>query len=577
MNIRYKYIFIVFLPLFFLFLEACTQKNEDLRLQKIAERVSEHPQEALDSLEKIEPGSLNEADRHFYDFLTIKAKDKAYIYHTSDSLILDVIDYYSRQPKNPLYAEALYYGGRVYSDIGDYPTALNFYHKAIDNIGEDSKNEELAYRLYSQTGNLLNNLRLYDEAIQYVERALDIEKKWNDSIKVFNDLILLGGIYHRNEDYPVAKKKFQEALAWSKTLLPEYSAKARMNLAITYYREDNIDSALFYIENVKNLVKPEFKNTALAFGGKIYLEADILDSAYLYANDLIHNSDKDQKRSGYFIITSPKLRSFVSIDSLDSYFKKYRIILENGYDKNSADLALTQQASYNYKLHDEKRKLAEKSNQRLMAMVFTLIWIVLALVIVILFLKNHHKKEIISLHNALQRVKQVEQFVVKDQDKSVFINEETVSGSFSLASNKESLSDLKKKLEQHLEKLIAQNKKTNLPASFLGEEAFTKLQRKVEKEEPVLPDSPLWEALESMILKEYPKFKTNLQILLGGKISKTDLHTAIMVKLNLSTKQMAILTARTKSAIVSRRRSFSKRIFDKKLDLDYIDAIIRLL
>ena len=53
------------------------------------------PQVVLDSLTRIYRASLGEADRHFFDFLSVKATDKAYLSHSSDSLILSVVDYAS--------------------------------------------------------------------------------------------------------------------------------------------------------------------------------------------------------------------------------------------------------------------------------------------------------------------------------------------------------------------------------------------------------------------------------------------------------------------------------------------------
>ncbi|MDE6768541.1 MAG: hypothetical protein K2J78_02320, partial [Muribaculaceae bacterium] len=106
----------------------------------IAEIVSDHPNDALTRLSSINPDSLSEADRHYFDFLSIKAKDKAYITHTSDSLIRDVIDYASSHQKEGYYTEALYYGGRVYSDLGDYPTALQYFQETLDLLPEDREN-----------------------------------------------------------------------------------------------------------------------------------------------------------------------------------------------------------------------------------------------------------------------------------------------------------------------------------------------------------------------------------------------------------------------------------------------------
>lgn len=125
---RFSFVFATLLWL----LTCCTGRTTDGRLVRIAAEVAVSPNEALTALDSIDPRALSDADRHFYDFLTIKARDKAYITHESDSLILSVVEYYSTQSKDTVYPEALYYGGRVYSDLGDYPTALDYFQKALD-------------------------------------------------------------------------------------------------------------------------------------------------------------------------------------------------------------------------------------------------------------------------------------------------------------------------------------------------------------------------------------------------------------------------------------------------------------
>lgn len=119
-------LYIVLFSIVMLMLSVCGgcshRKNE--RLARISDTISDNPALAIRSLDSIRPETLTDADRHFYDFLWIKANDKAYVKHRSDSLILDVIDYYSSRKSDPCYPEALYYGGRVNSDLGDYPTAF---------------------------------------------------------------------------------------------------------------------------------------------------------------------------------------------------------------------------------------------------------------------------------------------------------------------------------------------------------------------------------------------------------------------------------------------------------------------
>ena len=116
----------------------CKDKPSDLRLSRVESLSSKSPKEALDSLGAINYDLLSDADKHYYDFLSVKVADKAYITHSTDSLILNVIDFESKHQSNGRYPEALYYGGRVYSDLGDYPTSLYFFQKANDEVSPES-------------------------------------------------------------------------------------------------------------------------------------------------------------------------------------------------------------------------------------------------------------------------------------------------------------------------------------------------------------------------------------------------------------------------------------------------------
>ena len=117
---------LIFLPILIgLMCGACSKKSPvDAKFEEINILCDTDPHIAMSMLDSIDYGVLSTADRHRYDLLSIKSRDKAYVRHASDSLILDVVEYYDGHRKSGLYPEALYYGGRVYSDIGDLPTAL---------------------------------------------------------------------------------------------------------------------------------------------------------------------------------------------------------------------------------------------------------------------------------------------------------------------------------------------------------------------------------------------------------------------------------------------------------------------
>ncbi len=186
---------------------ACCGRQHDPRLDRAAVLAAEHPDSALALLDSIAPASLSEADRHYRDLLSIRAADKAYVTHTSDSLILDVIDYYADHRSAPdHYPMALYYGGRVYDDLGDYPTAMQYFQDAIDLLPPDTDDQDLRSSALSQYGRMLNYLRLYDEALTIVESAIDAEEMMGDTASLIYDLQLLASIQQRSENHGLAEK-----------------------------------------------------------------------------------------------------------------------------------------------------------------------------------------------------------------------------------------------------------------------------------------------------------------------------------------------------------------------------------
>lgn len=153
----------------------CRDSAPDASLIRLEEMGEKNPNEAYDSLATMEKDDLSKEDRMYYDFLSVKLADKAFIRHRSDSVILSVMDYYSHHGNRDLYTETLYYGGRVYSDMGDYPTALRFYTEALKRTESDLSARLLKGKIVSQSASLLHSVRLYDEARKYIDMALAID------------------------------------------------------------------------------------------------------------------------------------------------------------------------------------------------------------------------------------------------------------------------------------------------------------------------------------------------------------------------------------------------------------------
>ena len=88
-----------------------------LQADSLAETDADSARRLLDGWADSVPGA-SEQVRMYYRLLTVKAADKAYVTHMSDSLIRLVLDYYEQEGDRRLLLEAYYYAGRVYRDLG---------------------------------------------------------------------------------------------------------------------------------------------------------------------------------------------------------------------------------------------------------------------------------------------------------------------------------------------------------------------------------------------------------------------------------------------------------------------------
>ena len=553
-------------------MSGCSKTEHDARLKEIAEIVSDSPQEALLRLDSIDCQTLSESDRHYYDLLTIKAKDKAYIQHTSDSLILDVISYYENNPQSSLYAEALYYGGRVYSDIGDAPTALQYFHKALDNIPEGSQSLNLKARVLSQTGGLLQDISLYDEAIPYIEKSLKICELNKDTTNIVYELQLLGGTYLRARKYRLAEYYFNRAIEMSSNLPISFKAKSKMYLADVKYQVGQLDSALILIRNTPDLVNPIARNRALSTASDIYLAKGLLDSAYIYAHELINSPDSNNKVIGYQNLLLPELQKFIPLDTIYQYIDEYRGLLENYYDSNESQLAMNQHNFYNYQLHEREKQSAQQEKDKFLGWLYIISIVAVILVITVLALNINRKKQQLRLHEALDNVSEL---------KSSLNNNSSADSSESQPKDiaKETTTEsLRNRLRSELLGIYNKDKRqVEIPSAILKSEAYKELQSYVASGKIIPLDSQLWEQVESAVIESSPNFKYNLQLLTGGNLSSQDYRMALLIKCGITPTQMISLLGRTKGTVSYRREALCYKVFDQKLGSKVIDGIIRLL
>ena len=107
-------------------LSACQRPSYPHTMQQAESVMNAHPDSALQLLQSMADSFtiLPEESQMYYHLLTIQAKDKQYITHTSDSLINSIVSFYEDYGDKERVMMAYFYQGSVYRDMNDAPRAL---------------------------------------------------------------------------------------------------------------------------------------------------------------------------------------------------------------------------------------------------------------------------------------------------------------------------------------------------------------------------------------------------------------------------------------------------------------------
>ncbi len=296
----WKYLF----GLLFLFLLACSRAGEHEALfRQVESVVSDHPDSAMVLLQRIEePERLDSADWARWALLTTQARDKAYIRHTTDSVINRVADYYQRFGDNHQKSLAYYYVGRVNSDLGQLKRATDAYLQASD-YSAKTDDHNLSFLILTQMGTCFAYQDLTNEAERTYRKALEIATQANDSVNMAYGAAYLARVSGLRKDWAQAENYYLESIAIAEKIgHSDVLELGTQELASVYKRQNRLDKALALAKRL-----PEYRWEAPARSnrsgylviGDIYRKMGQVDSAYLYISYAIGSDNIYTRSSSY--------------------------------------------------------------------------------------------------------------------------------------------------------------------------------------------------------------------------------------------------------------------------------------
>ena len=557
----------------------CGEEDNDV-LTRIDSMADTNPRRALamlDSIAKFMSGR-SEAERSYYSLLRIKAEDKAFVVHKTDTSVLRLVDYYETEGDKRLLPTAYYYAGRVYSDLNDSPRAINYFQKTVDlTDGSDARR----YKAYAQMGYVFIYQGLYDKGINVFYKVYEYNKRQDNKDGQTNALCGIACCYQRSGRIDKALYMFCKALKMSKSLNNKSrEADILSQIAYCYYHKGQYDIALKYIDKALAGVDPVSLRPVYSIAIRIFEKTGKRDSAIalskkIYDIDDIYSKSNSCKRLANYYV---QLRD---ADKALRYVSEYEMCLDSIQKIKETETVARIDAVYNYTAKEKenielKHKISESR--------YIVASVLLVTLVIVLYLKKKRLKERGRIENEKRYFKSKYEsskaFIEENNRKidclNIALNEAKCKNESLVAelnASKEQLENLNK--IANINEANRQLAEIGLEKSDICNKIFMILNDNTVSDRIKKMPKDYWNLLDVEVNRYFNGFKDSLMSLC--RISEHEYRVCLLLKIGVRPKDISILTNKSKNAISSTRKRLYMKAFGQNVEPERWDEFIRSL
>ena len=539
------------------------------------------PQQALQVLDSIvvEMVEADKPTRMYHQLLTVKAKDKAYISQTSDSVMLTLVDYYEHGGDKSLLPEAYYYLGSAYRDLNDAPQALEYYQKALEVMPEDAS--PLRRYVNNQMGSLYYRQYLYDQALACYQNSYENDSLLQDRMEMSSDLVNIGYIYSCFDDYEASLLCYAKA----KSLLEEsdVSAMAEINTQIAglYMNQGDVEKAKSYILLPLKHTQPSTISSIYSIASKIYLNAGQKDSAFYYLNKLLEVGNIYGRRMAYEQLSIMALNDNRREEAAH-YIQQFRILADSIQQITASETIAQMSYLYGYQLHEREKAEAQSRANKLQLYLNTGIAVFAIVTLMLFSYGQYYKRKELKTKVRMEKLIALRQQEHQRSLSYIHENEEKITVLTKRINELEgSETQLKVELENAKEQLVMENKMAEVRMEQ-REQAVHAIQasswreslvKKAEASKHINEEDVL--SMEELLNAIYPHFIEELKSL--GRFNETEYRVSLLLKMKIAPKHICELVNRDKSTVSNIKRRLFVRFTGKPGSAkdwdDFVDSI----
>nr|WP_252723193.1 tetratricopeptide repeat protein [Tamlana agarivorans] len=462
---------------------------------------------------------------------------------------------------------------QVYVKLADFYKNLNLDSEALKNyhVAQEYYVKKDSFYIYAnnQIAAIHHNLKQFREAKLYLDQSIEISKKINFQKGLATANSLFGGVAEKQGAYQKALRYQKQSLEIFETLGNSTGlATTYENMGSIYEDLEQYDLAHTYFQKAFDYEKAEasdLKINIINNLGDVNRKQGHFEKSLEYTQQALNLAKKTKNVSQKESALKDLARTYAEMGQFKNaydFLYQQNTLNDEDFKRRNADLVSTMEILYHVKESEGQLVLLKKQNQinetRQFAILISSVAMFLMFVVLFIYMKKRKRQE-----QEILEYKQ--QILQKDLDaktaeeealkKEIDIKISALTNySLNIAHKNKLLSDISKTL-------------TNLK-SRNGEFVKSKLEDLAKEIDFDLVNGNEWTELMGFFGKIHPDYFKNLKEAVNMELSASELRLCMLLRLNLSSKEIAsILHITPDSVRIARYRLRKKLPIDSKTDL----------
>ena len=558
---------IVFAAIMAILMLGCSGSKTDQVLDRADSLMDVCPDSIYQVLDSVCRNNAPKPTRMRAELLKAKAQNKAYVDFTTDSVMLEVADYYDRHGSANNRMLAHYLLGCTYRDLKEAPMSLQCYYDAVE--AADTTSSDCDYRtmmsIYGQIATILDKQYMPMEELDALKQYQKYALLSGDTLNYIRGMELRIKAFNLmcNTEDSILEITEETHRQYSKYGYDKEAASVYLSAISVYLDRQDYAKAhelMCIFENESGLFDEKGnikigREYYYTLKGRYYYGMQNLDSAQSYFRKRLAFNKNSADTYAYMLHLYAQNGN---TDSLLEYTEKLCVAFNQLQTDMHTEAMHQAKGMYDYTRNQKiaHQKELEAQQNKLVLYAFIVAAIIVALLALSKYRKYKNKKsrELASLNSKYSQA--IQEIESANEELRLL---ETDSAKLQ-ARKRAEISRLKEKLHDY-EAEIARMSNTSSKEAFLNSDIVMLLKddKRMVKAGCEVTDSE-WDELQSVLRQCLPSFYSKINQ--GDLLTHQEKQICILTLMNVGTKEMSNMLHSTPSRISNAKATVNQKLFN---------------